>query len=183
MTHQDEKHPIVAGLVALASVAVAVGLLLALFSVLGSRVLGLGGSSDDGAAADGGPSLYLPTPVPTGSTGAASASPSATSSAEAGPSGEGSSRPARALVLQAASGSVAPMARIDLSGTYDGGEGAVLQVQRKDGAGWQDFPVTTAVSGGSFSTYVQTGRTGVQRFRVKDTASGETSNAVKVRVG
>ena len=51
-------------------------------------------------------------------------------------------------------------ARIDLTGTYPTGEGAVLQVQRATGPGdsWVDFPVTVTVSGGQFSTYVQTGR-------------------------
>ena len=66
------------------------------------------------------------------------------------------------------------MGRIDLTGTYPTGEGAVLQVQRATGPGddsWVDFPVTVTVSGGQFSTYVQTGRTGPNRFRVIDTDS------------
>jgi len=75
------------------------------------------------------------------------------------------------------------MARIDLSGVYPQGEGAVLQVQRMTpDHHWEDFPVTAAVSGGTFSTYVQTGRPGAQRFRVRDSDTGRVSNVVKVTV-
>jgi hypothetical protein len=78
---------------------------------------------------------------------------------------------------------VGPMENIDLTGTYPGGEGAILQVQRLVDGRWEDFlSVNVAVSGGTFSTYIQTGRTGVQEFRMVDTDSGLTSNIVKVTV-
>jgi hypothetical protein len=76
------------------------------------------------------------------------------------------------------------MQRIDLTGIYPGGEGAILQVQRKLDGKWQDFlSVNVAVSGGQFSTYVQTGQTGQQQFRMRDTSSGLVSNVVRVQVG
>ena len=75
------------------------------------------------------------------------------------------------------------MEQIDLTGVYPGGEGAILQVQRFEGGSWQDFPVTVSVSDGTFSTYVQTGQGGVNRFRVVDTDSGKPSNEVKVTIG
>ena len=58
----------------------------------------------------------------------------------------------------------------------------MLRVQRFTG-GWQDFPVTASVSDSTFSTYVQSSQTGVNRFRVIDTDTGKTSNEVRVRVG
>jgi hypothetical protein len=172
----DEKHPIAAGFVALVTVGLVVGLLLGVVTLVASRVAGLGGG--DGSQASGaGPSLYLPTPVPTESE-----SPVAASSAPPAPTP--SKTPAKRITLQSAQPSVGQMQRIDLSGTYPGGEGAVLQVQRQGpGEGWDDFPVTAAVSGGTFSTYVQTGRTGVQRFRVRDSDTGLVSNVVSVTVG
>lgn len=183
---QDEKHPIAAGVIALVVVGLAVGLLLGLFSLVGTRVIGLGGSSGDDRAIDSGPSLYLPSLQPTDTpsgplvTLAPGESPSPQSTKPAAPK---TSRPAKRISLQAGTDAVGSMGRIDLTGVYPGGEGAVLQVQRLDGGHWEDFPVTAAVSGGTFSTYVQTGRSGLQQFRVRDTDSGKVSNVVKVTVG
>jgi hypothetical protein len=61
----------------------------------------------------------------------------------------------------------------------------VLQVQRATvpGDSWVDIPVTVTVSGGTFSTYVQTGRAGPNRFRVIDTDKEQTSNEVTVTIG
>lgn len=178
----DEKHPITAGFIALIGVGLAVGLLLGVFTLVVSRVAGLGG--DDSSTATGaGPSLYLPTPVPTDS---ASDSPAGqTDAGAAQPPGPAHTRtaPVEQITLQAGASSVAAMERIDLSGVYTGGEGAVLQVQRKGTGGrWEDFPVTAAVAGETFSTYVQTGRAGVQRFRVRDPDAELASNVVSVTV-
>jgi hypothetical protein len=175
----DEKHPIVAGLIALIGVGLAVGLLLGAITLVVSRVAGLGG--DDGSTHAGtGPSLYLPSPVPTHSSAGA---PAGTATRQAPSSAPPSTKAAKAITLQAGSATVSAMQRIDLSGVYPGGEGAVLQVQRKGEDGkWEDFPVTAAVSGQTFSTYVQTGRSGLQRFRVRDSDTGEVSNVVAVTV-
>lgn len=174
----DEKHPITAGFVALVAVGLGVGLLLGLFTLAVTRVAGLGG--DDGSSArGGGPSLFLPTPAPSSSSGTPTQEPTAPASqAPASPSAK-----PKDITLQAAEPSVGSMERIDLSGVYPGGEGAVLQVQRMGpDRRWEDFPVTAAVSGGTFSTYVQTGRSGVQRFRVRDSDTGRVSNVVPVTV-
>ena len=72
--------------------------------------------------------------------------------------------------------------RINLTGVYQGGEGARLQVQRFEN-GWVDFPVSTSVSGGSFTTYIYTGRSGPNRFRVIDKEADKASNPVRVSVG
>ncbi len=92
-------------------------------------------------------------------------------------------KPPRSVIsLSASPLDVSRMERIYLTGTYPGGEGASLQVQRFEG-GWTDFPTSTSVSGGTFSTYVMTGQAGTNRFRVVDTARGKASNPVTIRVG
>ena len=75
------------------------------------------------------------------------------------------------------------MQQIDLTGTYPGGEGAILQVQRLQGGAWADFPVTMSVSGGTFATYVATGQVGANQFRVVDTDTQVASNEITVTVG
>ena len=190
-SRQDEKHPIAAGLVALIAVTVTVGLVLGVVTLLATHVLGIGGSGDDGSSAA--QSLYLPTPTPTPTPSGplvtlapARDSDSALSPDDTTPTEQAtqSSAPAKQITLSAGETSVAPMEQIDLTGVYPGGEGAILQVQRKLDGQWQDFlSVDAAVSGGQFSTYVQTGQLGVQKFRMRDTTSGEVSNVVRVTVG
>jgi hypothetical protein len=176
----DEKHPIVAGVTALVAVGLVIGLLFGLFTLAASHVLGIG--DDNGStASDAGPSLYLPTPEPTQSSSSTADAGTATQPPPSAP--PTSTAPADDITLQVGQSKVSAMARIDLSGVYPGGEGAVLQVQRMDDKKWEDFPVTAAVSGGTFSTYVQTGRTGVQKFRVRDSDSGKVSNVVSVTIG
>ena len=188
---QDEKHPILAGLIALVSVTLAVGVVLGIVAIVGAHVFGAGNGGGNSSA---GQTLYLPTPSPTPtpdsplvtlapSTESAQPTEEPTDTATASPS-ESPSAPAKQITLSAGETSVAPMQQIDLSGVYPGGEGAILQVQRKLGGRWQDFlSVNAAVSGGQFSTYVQTGQLGVQKFRMRDTTSGMTSNVVSVTVG
>jgi hypothetical protein len=92
-------------------------------------------------------------------------------------------KPKRRISLQAGETSVAPMGRIDLSGTYPGAEGSVLNVQKFSNGSWQDFySISATVTGGTFSTYIQTGTTGMNRFRVIDSDTKLASNQVKVRI-
>jgi hypothetical protein len=59
----------------------------------------------------------------------------------------------------------------------------VLQVQRKEGASWSNFAdVTATVNGGTFATYVETGQSGMNRFRVIAVDRDDTSNTVRVEV-
>lgn len=55
-------------------------------------------------------------------------------------------------------------------------------MQRLQDGEWVDFAATVAVSGQTFSTYVQTGVSGVNTFRMIHQQSGVTSNRVKVTV-
>jgi hypothetical protein len=45
-----------------------------------------------------------------------------------------------------------------------------------------DFPTTASVSRGQFSTYIETGHTGVNRLRLVDPSTGESSNVVEVNI-
>ena len=132
--------------------------------------------------------MYLPKPEktksPSGPALTLAPGESMPSAPEVEPSeSETSEKPEKAISLSAGQTSVAPMQQIDLTGIYPGGEGAILQVQRFENGSWQDFPASpVSVSDQTFSTYVQTGQPGVQRFRMLDTGSDETSNEVKVTV-
>jgi hypothetical protein len=182
---RDERteHPVLAGLAALVGVALSVGLVLGLVALAATQVLGLGGDSGtQGATSQA--SLYLPRPERTKSP----SGPQITLDQQASQSPSAGGRKARQpkkqppISLSAGQTAVSSMGQIDLTGTFPGGEGAVLRVQRFTG-GWQDFPVTASVSDSTFSTYVQSSQPGVNRFRVIDTDSGKTSNEVRVRVG
>lgn len=184
----DEEQPILTGLVALVSVALAVGLIVGIGAFMGARFVGLGGDTDVVADPNGGASLYLPSPAKTtGPTGPlitlapGEPTPSDTFT-EPTESESESAEPKRQLSLSASATSVRPFDKIDLTGVYIGGEGAILQVQRLEGGSWEDFPVTVSVSDATFSTYVQTSNPGVNEFRVIDLDTGKNSNSVRVRI-
>jgi hypothetical protein len=182
-----EERPVLAGLIALVGVALAVGLIIGLAALAGTRLLGLDG--DEAASeATGGQSMVLPKPkktsaaseplitlAPEPSSSGASSEPSASPTKEKSPK--------KQISLSASQTAVASMEQIDLTGVYPGGEGAVLQVERFTGGSWTDFPVTVSVSDETFSTYVQTSQPGVNRFRVVDTDTGLESNEVKITIG
>lgn len=193
MSDEQEKsdNPVVSGLVALLAVSVAVGLVLAGVALVATQVLGIGDDSSSSAGASRHESAIIPRPSHTGGSGpqvTLDTEETSLESEDAGPGATESSTEAtereKAITLQAGQTAVGNFDRIDLSGVYPGGEGAILQVQRKLGGTWQDFlSVDAAVSGGQFETYVQTGQLGVQKFRMRDTTSGITSNVVSVTVG
>ncbi|TIC82952.1 hypothetical protein [Nocardioides sp. GY 10127] len=182
----SEEHPVLVGLVALVGVAMAVGLLLGGIALAGTKIAGLGDDSSTSSADSTQETLYAPRPSKTSSSASESSSDSSstasspTSSATAQQTKKASTKK---ITLQASPSSVSAMEEIDLTGTYKGGEGSVLQVQRYSDGSWTDFPVTAVVSGGTFATYVQTGYTGKVKFRVVDTDSSRTSNVVSVTVG
>lgn len=187
---EPDDHPVATGLGALVGVTLVVGLVFALMAVVATQVFGLGGGSGP-EATQARASLYVPSPQktkpPSGPlvTLEAGNTPlvQPTSSASATPSASPSASPQNAITLRTGQQAVAPMERIYLTGDYPGGQGAVLQVQRLAGGSWTDFPVTVGVSGPGFSTYIETGQSGENRFRVLDPTSGRTSNVVRVRVG
>ena len=187
----SERHPVAAGLVALLAVGLVVGLILGGAALAATQVIGVG--EDDTATDDStsGASLYLPRPERTGkpdeplvtlATPDGSESSGKTSRPESEPT-ESETEDEEAISLSAGQTEVGPMEPIDLTGVYPGGEGSILQVQQFTDGRWDDFPVTTPVSNETFTTYIQTSQPGVNRFRMIDTKSGETSNEVRVRIG
>jgi hypothetical protein len=182
-----EDRPVVTGLLALVAVAVAVGLVAAIALVGAAHVFGLGGGHAI-VAGDSGATLYVPKPQKTHpSTGPSitlGSSPTQTqSSANPPPGNHQHKKQKKQISLQAGETVVAPMGRIDLTGTYPGGEGAVLNVQKFSNGSWQGFySISATVSNGTFATYIQTGTPGVNRFRVIDSDTHLASNEVRVRI-
>ena len=177
----DEQRPVISGLLALVGVALAVGLVTGLAVLAGAHVLGLGGGHA-AAAGDPGATLYLPKPQKTKASDGPSITLGSSATSSSGSSSSPSiHKPKKRISLQAGETSVAPMGRIDLTGTYPGGEGAVLNVQKFSNGTWQDFySISASVTNGTFSTYIQTGTPGPNRFRVIDSDTKRTSNEVKV---
>jgi hypothetical protein len=170
------------GLGALVAVALVIGGVVSVVALGAAKVTGL----DDAApTATQPPSLYLPSGEPTTTP---EAFPDPAGSHEPSPTEPPTQAPkprkkrAKSISLQAFPHKVSANQRINLTGVYAGGEGARLQVQRFEGR-WTDFPVNASVSGGQFNTYIFTGRSGLNRFRVVDPGSGRKSNAVRVSVG
>jgi hypothetical protein len=182
---EKQERPVLTGLTALVAVAAVVGLLLGVVALVGTQILGLGGDKTTTGTATGGDSLYLPAPQETSedASGKITLAPGdPTSSSTQSP--EATKKPEREIKLSSGKTRVASFGQIDLSGSYPRGEGSILQVQRFENGKWVGFySVSVTVSGGSFSTFVQTSRSGANKFRVIDTDTDTTSNAVSVRVG
>lgn len=188
----SERHPVVTGVVALVAVGLVVGLVLGGVAFAGARLAGLGGG--DGAASstetstEGEDRLVLPRPEET------KADPNPLITLAPTPGGRSSGgeprdrdrkkdqEQEREIDLSKGQDSVPVFGQIDLTGVYPDGDGRVLQVERFEGGSWAEFNATVAVTNGSFSTFVQSGQTGPNRFRVVDSNDGTTSNAVTVTV-
>jgi hypothetical protein len=184
---ESPRRQLVMGLAALLAVALVIGGVISVVALGAVKVSGL---DDSKPRATEKPSLVIPSGTPTtGLEGGASPTgvPSDTGSPGAGASGSATpsaARKAKAISLQANPLQAGPGQRVTLTGVYARHEGATLQVQRFEaGSGWADFPVTTSVVGGQFTTYVTTSRVGVNRLRVVDSAGKQVSNAVRVTIG
>lgn len=178
-----EGRPVLTGLAALVGVAVVVGLVLGGAALAGTQVLGLSGGSGSSETSSA-ESLYLPTPseTPQSTDPAITLAPGEESDSPSASPSESESAGDDEITLSAGQTEVGPMQNIDLTGVYPDGEGAILQVERQADGSWVEFPVTASVGGETFSTYVQTGQLGQNKFRVKDTDSGQVSNVVTVTV-
>jgi hypothetical protein len=200
MAGEDENswhRSLLVGVGALFGVAVLVGGVIA---VVALGAVNLSGIGDTDTTAEVEPSLYIPERTPGGDEDEddpgltladlnGGKDPRESASAEPTPSATKSPEekrkpkpPQSAISLSASPVEVSPMERIYLSGAYPRGEGASLQVQRFEGGSWRDFPASASVSSGTFSSYVMTGQSGVNKFRVVDPATGKKSNPVSVRV-
>ena len=75
-----------------------------------------------------------------------------------------------------------PMERVNFTGSYQGADNTELQVQRFDTGAWSDFGVAATVRVGTFTTYIMTGRSGENRFRVFDPKAKKGSNVIMVKI-
>jgi hypothetical protein len=185
LVRSDEERPVIAGLLALIGVAVAVGLIAAVAVVGGAHMLGLGDGHAAVIGGDAGATMVVPKPQKThpasGPSITLGSNPTSSSSDQSPPPKIKTAK--KRISLQAGQSAVPAMGRIDLTGTYPGAEGAVLNVQKFSNGSWQDFySISATVTNGTFSTYIQTGTSGVNRFRVIDSDSKLASNEVRVRI-
>lgn len=176
----DEDTPwyvhLLVSLALLVGVAVLVVGIIGVFGLTAARLVGFPGSSSSSSSNE---SVSIP-PLPT---------PSPPSHGQHQP-GEQPQQPhhpghrSASITLTASPAQVPVYGRIDLRGSYPAPDGTTLQVQRQETGGpWLDFPTTATVNGGSFSTYIKTSHTGVNRLRVTDSSTGDVSNTATVRVG
>jgi hypothetical protein len=160
------------------AVAVAIGLVVGGGAWL--LVKGLGLDSADTAGLTGPVESGTPLPTTALPVPADSPQPSSTNTGlVTGTTSPGNGQ----LYLSAAPVYVKPMERINLTGQWPGHDNEGLLVQRFEGGKWADFGVQVRVNVGTFETYVMTGHTGDQRFRVFDPQSDTASNEVKITVG
>ena len=192
MSDEQEKpdNPVMSGLVALLAVSLAVGLVLGGVALVGTRIIGIGGDSSGSADSTELESAVIPKPSKTAANGPQltlatedTEETEDTETVEIEATESEAVKSEKAITLQAGQTAVGNFERIDLSGIYPGGEGAILQVQRLEGGQWVDFNATLSVSNETFNTYVQSAQTGVNKFRVVDSATGDSSNPVTVTVG
>jgi hypothetical protein len=179
----DDEEPnwqrqLAVGLGVLLAIGVLIGAVVAVVAVKAADYAGLGDSSTGRST---------PEPILPSTAGAVTDSPPTKTPHSSPPSSSRSQKPPsqqHAIRLAASPPSAGSYERVNLTGTYPGHDGATLQVQRSLGSGaWSDFPTTAHVSGGRFATYIQTGMTGVNHFRMLDQATGKTSNVATVTIG
>ena len=174
------QKQVLVGVAVLVAVGALVGGIVALVSIKAADLAGIGSTS---------PTTVSRPQVNSGSSGDASGAPTTTPTTpsdrttppttSSGPTG----KPHRtSFTLTASPARVGSLQRIDLTGRYKAPNGTVLQVQRREGGHWTDFPVTATVNNGTFATYVETGHTGANKFRMLDVRTTEASNTVTVTV-
>ncbi|MCW2818324.1 MAG: hypothetical protein JWR42_1111 [Marmoricola sp.] len=160
------------------ALVVAIALVIAVGTILMVRGLGLG--ADTSAGTGGSDPVEAPTPLP--STALPVPSDSSDPTMSTGPSSSASPGSGD-IKLNVSPTQARPMERINLTGDYPGNDNVTLEVQRYADGAWTNFGVQAPVRVGTYSTYVMTGRSGENRFRVFDPASGKGSNVVLVTIG
>jgi hypothetical protein len=83
------------------------------------------------------------------------------------------------IQLEDLAASARPFEAVRIQGTYRGGAGTFLRVQRWEGGEWLDFPLPTKTDqSGQFITQAELGQPGRYRLRVLDPDSGVTSKTL-----
>ena len=90
--------------------------------------------------------------------------------------GTGSAAAESSIQLEDLSASARPFEAVRIQGTYRGGVGTFVRVQRWEGGKWLDFPLPTKTDqSGQFITQAEFGRPGRYWLRVVDPDSGVAS--------
>lgn len=171
------------GVVLLLVVGALIGGVVAVASIKAADLAGINGTTGTGTGRSN-EHLHVPRNAGTPTTAPLTTAPPASSAAptSAHTSAPTSKPPRPAFRLTISPRTASTYERINLTGTCQAPDGTSLQVQRMEAGTWLDFPTTASVSAGTFTTYVETGHTGVNRFRMTDTASGRSSNVATVTV-
>jgi hypothetical protein len=179
----DWRRQVLVGLLVLVTVGAIVGGVVAVITI---KAADLAGIDDTGANTGLHPRPGSGGSGPTSSTAPTTpteSSPTAPSTGPTGPTGPTGTGDRGRFTLSASPLAVSASERIDLDGQCQTvPSGTVLQVQRNEGGQWADFPVTATCTAGTYSTYILTGHTGLNRFRMLALGSGQTSNTVRVQV-
>ncbi|MDO9378959.1 MAG: hypothetical protein Q7T56_08910 [Nocardioidaceae bacterium] len=120
-------------------------------------------------------------------TAAASASPTPSAAPTSAPTTAATTEapaPEPTPQIEVSPQDASPGERITFTGSFpDLDGGTTLQVQRREGGEWTDFPVDARTrDDGTFSTYILTSRTGEQQFRL-EAAGGTATPPVTVTIG
>jgi hypothetical protein len=176
LTDEERSAQVRNVLVKALGVLVVIGVLIFLGTTVMVRALDLDeGTSSGPVGGDSEPTNPLPTtalPVP--GEDEESEDPSEEESPDAGKKGQ--------IELAISPILARPMERVNLTGTYKGADNQQLEVQRFEDGQWTDFGVQATVRVGTFETYIMTGRTGENRFRVFDPESQRGSNVIMVTI-
>jgi hypothetical protein len=177
------QRQVLIGLVVLVAVGALIGGIVAVVSIKAADIAGIDDTTPS-TNAQGGPLRRASDPPPSDSTtGTAPTGPSTPESTTSGSPPTNRPPDDPGIDLQANPQSVSTYERINLTGDYKAPSGTVLQVQRREGGTWNAFAdVTATVSGGHFATYVETGQSGMNLFRVVAVGRDEASNPVRVQV-
>jgi hypothetical protein len=178
LTDEERSAQVRSALLKALGIVLVIGILIAVGTTIMVHALGLndGDTGPVGAAPDK-PTQPLPTtalPVPGDKSDGPSDEPSASQSPDGAQGGK--------IELSISPVIARPMERVNLTGSYRGADNLQLEVQRFEDGQWTDFGVKATVRVGTFATYIMTGHTGENRFRVFDPQAQEGSNVILVTI-
>jgi hypothetical protein len=177
------NRAILFGLVTLVVLGIVIGLSV---GIIGSRAVDSTGLDDVRAPNNpAGPTDdpiedFTAGPTPTEDTFEPATPDEPTETTEPSPTEPSKTRDPREATLNASPLQANTSEQVSLTGRFPGlGAGILLQVQRREGGVWTDFPVTmTTDHGGVYSTWIITGHTGANRFRIKSETGVSTPTVI-----
>ncbi len=175
----DWRKQLLVGLGVLVIVALLVGGVVGVIAIKAADVAGIGGTppSDTGG-------ITFPSFTPTKSPETSSSSTPSAPTGSTPPTTSAEPPKKSGIKLTASPTEAGTYQRVNLTGTYTGATpGTSLQVQRRQGTTWTSFSsVTASVNAGQFSTWIETGQPGANRFRMFDAGAAKASNVVTVTI-